>query len=180
MLITGEKFIIPGKIEWLVLFVLIGVFGLCAQRETVSRGSMAVYTQIVFATAFERIFFKAVPSLLSGVGTVIIISSAIYIALSKDTKPLDASREAPTVGLRLISEEAELEQGLLEPHSNQRARAQHDTKNSDYKEAASPKGRHSPDEELLAPSRDLVLPVFKGPGSARIPPDEPGGLIKVH
>jgi len=52
------------------------------QRETAGRGSMAVYTQIVFATILERIFFHAVPTTLSVIGTLLIISSALYVAVS--------------------------------------------------------------------------------------------------
>lgn len=69
------------------------------QRETAGRGTMAVYTQVrlfplevsthtygpraqvVFATILERIFFKVVPTALSIIGTLLIISSAIYVAV---------------------------------------------------------------------------------------------------
>lgn len=37
--------------------------------------------QVVFATILERIFFKAIPTALSIVGTLLIISSAIYVAV---------------------------------------------------------------------------------------------------
>lgn len=37
--------------------------------------------QIVFATAFERIFFHTTPSPLSIVGTLIIMSAALYVAV---------------------------------------------------------------------------------------------------
>ncbi|KAF9221129.1 hypothetical protein BS17DRAFT_785961 [Gyrodon lividus] len=37
---------------------------------------MGVYTQVIFAGILKRIFFKVVPSLLSPIGTVIIITSA--------------------------------------------------------------------------------------------------------
>ncbi|KAJ3500380.1 hypothetical protein NLJ89_g9823 [Agrocybe chaxingu] len=95
MLATKQPFIIPQRLDWAVLFVLIGIFGFVAQllltmglqRETAGRGSMAIYTQVVFASIFERVFFHAVPSALSVVGTVLILSSAIYVALTKNHYP---------------------------------------------------------------------------------------------
>lgn len=67
-------------------------------RETASRGSMGIYTQvgpscfpptdllrsfvqIVFATILERMFFHAIPSALSVIGTLMIISCALYVAV---------------------------------------------------------------------------------------------------
>jgi len=44
---------------------------------------MAIYTQIVFATIFEKIVFDAVPTVLSIYGTLLIILSASYVALTK-------------------------------------------------------------------------------------------------
>ena len=52
------------------------------QRETAGRGSLALYTQIVFATILERTFFKVSPSALSVLGTLIIVASAVYVAVS--------------------------------------------------------------------------------------------------
>lgn len=52
------------------------------QRETAGRGTMAVYTQVIFATVLEKIFFHSTPSALSVVGTLIIVLSAGYIAVS--------------------------------------------------------------------------------------------------
>ncbi|KAH9052750.1 hypothetical protein EDB87DRAFT_1655582 [Lactarius vividus] len=57
------------------------------QRETASRGSLANYIGVVFALAFERIIFHTTPSELSIAGSVIIMSSAIYVALTKSSKP---------------------------------------------------------------------------------------------
>lgn len=69
------------------------------QRETAGRGTMAVYTQvrllfarlhlhsylqylkIVFATILQKIFLKSTPPLLSIVGTLIILGSALYTAV---------------------------------------------------------------------------------------------------
>ncbi|EAU83503.2 integral membrane protein DUF6 [Coprinopsis cinerea okayama7 len=116
MLVTRTEFIIPAKTSWLAMLLMIGVFGFIAQilltmglqRETAGRGTMAVYTQIVFATILQRIFLKTTPPLLSIVGTVIIVVSALYTALSKVK-----DKEVP-----LVSETDE-ERGLLDdPEEN--------------------------------------------------------------
>ncbi|TFK25310.1 hypothetical protein FA15DRAFT_703853 [Coprinopsis marcescibilis] len=121
MALTREKFIIPTSIAWLAMMCLMGIFGFFAQllltlglqRETAGRGSMSIYTQIVFATIFERVFFNAVPPLLSVIGTFLIISSAVYVALSKERQ------QATPQDIRLsrTSEDA-LESGLLQVDVN--------------------------------------------------------------
>jgi len=117
MLITRTPFIIPTRLLWLGLLAVIGFCGFIAQvlltmglqRETAGRGTMAVYTQIVFATILERIFFHTSPPPLSVVGTVIIISSALYVALTKK-KEVEAG---DSVSLQRL-DDASLEEGLLD------------------------------------------------------------------
>jgi len=83
--------VLPTRVLWLVLLLLVGVLGLIAQiflamgfqRETASRGTLAMYTAIVFAVIFEFAIFHTTPTALSVAGTVIIMSSAIYISLAK-------------------------------------------------------------------------------------------------
>jgi len=85
--------VIPTDTLWFVLLLLIGVLGLMGQtlltmglqRETASRGVLAIYTQVVFVIVLEFIAFHTMPSALSIVGTLIIMSSAIYISLTKKT-----------------------------------------------------------------------------------------------
>ncbi|KAI0247428.1 hypothetical protein BJV78DRAFT_1285545 [Lactifluus subvellereus] len=96
--------VIPTRILWLVMLLLICIFGLIAQtlltmglqRETASRGTLAIYTSVVFAVVFELIFFHTIPSALSIAGTVIIMSSAIYTSLTK--KAVIRSVTCPAVG----------------------------------------------------------------------------------
>ncbi|KAI0247425.1 hypothetical protein BJV78DRAFT_1133292 [Lactifluus subvellereus] len=83
--------VIPTRILWLVMLLLVGIFGLIAQtllttlmglqRETASRGTLGVYTSIVFAVVFEFLVFHTRPSALSIAGTAIIMSSAIYASV---------------------------------------------------------------------------------------------------
>ena len=50
------------------------------QREAAGRGS--IYTQIVFAMILERIFFHTIPSVMSVLGSLLILTSALYISVS--------------------------------------------------------------------------------------------------
>lgn len=54
MIIFKDSFIVPTRILWLALLVMIGIFGFLAQalltmglqRETAGRGAMAMYIQV--------------------------------------------------------------------------------------------------------------------------------------
>jgi len=89
-MINNTKIIIPTRIEWLSLLAVVGIFGFLAQvkgfevdhfvtlrandiqilltmglqRETASRGTLALYSRIIFATLLERILFHTLPSYL--------------------------------------------------------------------------------------------------------------------
>jgi len=87
--------VIPTHVSWLAMMLFIGIFGLLTQmlltmglqRETAARGSLAIYIGVVFSLAFERIIFHTTPSALSIAGSVVIMGSAIYIVLTKASKP---------------------------------------------------------------------------------------------
>ncbi|OJT07239.1 hypothetical protein TRAPUB_1916 [Trametes pubescens] len=91
--------------KWLSRKVLL-TMGL--QRETAGRGTMAVYVQIIFATIFERVIFHTSPSLLSLFGTLIILTSAVYVALIK----VRTQANNPSGGIT-ASDDASVEEGLL-------------------------------------------------------------------
>ncbi|KAJ3747844.1 integral membrane protein DUF6 [Lentinula detonsa] len=90
--ITHTPIVVPTSPIWLLLLLEIGVFGFCAQifltlglqRETASRGTLAIYTLIVFTSLLDRIFFHSVPSLLSVLGTLIIVGSALWVVVTKN------------------------------------------------------------------------------------------------
>jgi drug/metabolite transporter (DMT)-like permease len=83
--------VIPTRALWLLMMFLIGIFGLIAQtllamgfqRETASRGTLAMYTSVVFAVVLEFFVFHTTPTLLSISGAIIIMSAAIYTSLTK-------------------------------------------------------------------------------------------------
>ncbi|KAF8621952.1 hypothetical protein AX15_007383 [Amanita polypyramis BW_CC] len=97
MIVTGTPFIIPSRLDELGLLLAIGVSSFAAlhlltmglQREAAGRASMAVYTQIVFATIYQRVFFHMYPSWLSIIGTCLILSSALYVAMTKEKAVLE-------------------------------------------------------------------------------------------
>ena len=51
------------------------------QRETAGRGTLALYSKIVFAIILQRIFFHTLPTYLSLVGTLLIVGSALYVVV---------------------------------------------------------------------------------------------------
>ncbi|KAI0631699.1 DUF6-domain-containing protein [Trametes polyzona] len=128
MIVMQTPVVIPMRWEWLLMLLLIGLFGFVAQvlltmglqRETAGRGTMAVYIQIIFATIFERVFFHSSPSLLSLIGTVIILTSAIYVALIKAKTQKDTHTSAIAT-----SDDPSVEEGLL---SNMGEESLQDTK----------------------------------------------------
>ncbi|KAH9008781.1 hypothetical protein EDB84DRAFT_1549771, partial [Lactarius hengduanensis] len=101
MILFKVPIVVPTRPLWLVMLFLIGIFGFLAQtlltmglqRETVGRGSLAIYTSIVFATMFEFTVFHTTPSTLSIIGASMIVSSAIYTTLTKQST---ATKPAPS------------------------------------------------------------------------------------
>ncbi|KAI0065193.1 DUF6-domain-containing protein [Artomyces pyxidatus] len=118
MIFLRIPIVIPRRVEWIAMLIMIGIFGFIAQtlltmglqRETAGRGTLAVYIGIIFAIALERMFFHVSPPPLSIAGTVIIMTSAIYVALTKE----NAKPKQPTQISLEIPGESALEEGLLD------------------------------------------------------------------
>ncbi|KAK0436434.1 hypothetical protein EV421DRAFT_1832232 [Armillaria borealis] len=91
MIVMRAPLVIPTQLSWGALLAVIGFLGFFAQvaltmglqRETAGRGTIAIYTQIIFASFAERIFFHSTPHVLSVLGTLIILFSALYVAVTK-------------------------------------------------------------------------------------------------
>jgi len=74
---------------------------------------LAIYTQIIFATIFELLFFHAEFSMASIAGTVIIVGSAVFVALNKAKSPITRNVAAHSgIPDRSETEGVELEDGL--------------------------------------------------------------------
>jgi len=80
------------------LLVVIGF-----QRETASRGSLGIYSNIVFAAVLERIFFSITPSVTSLIGALIIVGSALFVAVTKQKD--EKSDTAVILHVRLPSDD---------------------------------------------------------------------------
>jgi len=95
MAIFQVRPVIPTRKAWIAI-LLIGAFGFVAQvlltkglqREAAGRGTLALYTSVVFALMLEFAIFHTTPPALSIAGTAIIMSSAIYITLTKRRAPV--------------------------------------------------------------------------------------------
>ncbi|KAK7682025.1 hypothetical protein QCA50_014989 [Cerrena zonata] len=117
MLVLQTPIVLPTQLDFVAMLIMIGLFGFCAQflltlglqRETASRGTMAVYIQIIFATAFEKLFFHTTPTPLSIIGTIIIMSSAIYVAATKENTGAKKRAQSQAAS----REDITLEEGLL-------------------------------------------------------------------
>lgn len=105
MVLFKVPLVVPTRVLWLAVMFVVGILGLIGQalltmglqRETAGRSALAIYSSIVFAIMFEFIFSRTTPSPLSVIGTLIIVSSAMYITLTKKkpvTKP-DSAPERP-------------------------------------------------------------------------------------
>lgn len=105
LIVARTPIVIPTQWSFVGLLVLVGVFGLFAQtlmtmgfqRETVGRASMGVYTGILYALGLGWAVFGSVPGVLSLLGTVLILGSAVYVVLMRGSSAeasLDAEAEA--------------------------------------------------------------------------------------
>ncbi|KAF9242862.1 hypothetical protein BU15DRAFT_72512 [Melanogaster broomeanus] len=116
MVVMKIPVVYPTNWQWAAMLLMVGVFGFSSQtlltmglqRETAARGSMTIYVQVVYAVILEGVFFGTLPSLFSIIGAAIIIASAIYVILTKQ------AQSKPSTKVSLDSEDAALEEGLLE------------------------------------------------------------------
>ncbi|KAG0704051.1 hypothetical protein DFH29DRAFT_398203 [Suillus ampliporus] len=122
----------PHKWQWAAMLIFIGLSGFLAQtlttigyqRETAARGSMGQYVQLLFAGVLEYVFFGTVPSTLSLIGAAIIMTSAIYVIISKKSPPKEP--EAISLG----EPDSAMEEGLLYTESLERTIKLADTSSS--------------------------------------------------
>lgn len=123
MIVTKTPFILPSLMDSLIL-VMIGLFSFVGQTiltvalrlETAGRASIGLYTQIIFATIFQLAFFHTPSSWLSFLGTGIILSSAIYVAVTKE----DTIHDHENRRHRTLGDGGEVEAGVesCEPSNN--------------------------------------------------------------
>ncbi|KAI3476664.1 hypothetical protein L1887_61759 [Cichorium endivia] len=88
----NEPFVIPTSKVSLVLLLGVGLFSLLAQvfqtlglqRESAGRAATMSYLQIIFALAWQLMLFGSVPDWVSIAGSLVILASGAWVALSKE------------------------------------------------------------------------------------------------
>ncbi|WWC71703.1 uncharacterized protein I206_105661 [Kwoniella pini CBS 10737] len=100
MLIDPHPLVFVENLRDFLFIILIGIFGFCAQtlltlglqREKAGRAGLALYTQVIFSLVLEFLIWHTIPSSLSALGTIIILSSALWATTSK-AKAAEKERE---------------------------------------------------------------------------------------
>lgn len=72
-------------------------------QEKSSRATNMVYTQMIFALAFDKLVFDTTPDGWSIVGSSLVLGSALYIAVHKESPKADAAHEPADEEIALIS-----------------------------------------------------------------------------
>jgi drug/metabolite transporter (DMT)-like permease len=98
----GIGFRFPSTLrEWSLLlflgvcgFVMQILFTTGMQQEKSSRATNMVYTQMVFALVFDKLVWNSTLSILSIIGSSIILSSAIYIAMQNSARAVTEDKLA--------------------------------------------------------------------------------------
>jgi drug/metabolite transporter (DMT)-like permease len=89
-LMTNIRYVVPSNPTFFILLLAISVCGfvgqslltLGLQRETASRGAVGMYSQVLFAVILEWAVFGTLPRGWSVVGMIIVVGSALYVAVS--------------------------------------------------------------------------------------------------
>ncbi|KAL8927781.1 MAG: hypothetical protein Q9208_002197 [Pyrenodesmia sp. 3 TL-2023] len=92
LFVPGMNFKLPADSKQWSYLIFLGICGLAMQLlltaglayERSSRATNMVYTQMLFALAFDKLFFDTTPSTVSIVGSSLILSSALYVAVQQD------------------------------------------------------------------------------------------------
>jgi len=93
LFIPGIGFRLPSSLlDWAYLFFL-GICGFVMQflltaglqHEKSSRATNMIYTQMLFALAFDKLVWDSTPGVASLVGSSLILGSALYVAVQKNS-----------------------------------------------------------------------------------------------
>ncbi|KAI9712548.1 MAG: hypothetical protein M1812_006857 [Candelaria pacifica] len=115
LFVPNISFKLPGSAkEWFYL-IFLGICGFAMQflltaglqYEKSSRATNMVYTQMLFALAFDKLVWNTTPGTLSILGSSLILGSAIYVAVLKDSAN-SSKKGVPTAAV------ADEERGLVD------------------------------------------------------------------
>jgi len=93
ILIPGIDFLLPANSKEWGYLIFLGTCGFAMQfllsaglqHEKSSRATLMVYTQMLFALILDKLVFGTNPNLTSLFGSALILSSAIYVAIQKES-----------------------------------------------------------------------------------------------
>ena len=130
--VPGVDFRLPANARQWFYLVFLGITGFVMQflltaglaHERSSRATNMVYTQMLFALAFDKLVFDTRPGVLSIIGSALILGSALYVAVlnnkAKDSRKttgpnggsgaLEGGREEEAVGLLIDDHDYEDEE----------------------------------------------------------------------
>ena len=92
--VPGVDFQLPANLRQWIYLVFLGICGFLMQflltaglqHEKGSRATNMVYTQMLFALAFDKVVFNTTPGLWGIAGSSLILGSALYVALPNNKK----------------------------------------------------------------------------------------------
>lgn len=92
--VPGADFQLPANARQWIYLVFLGICGFVMQflltaglqHEKGSRATNMVYTQMLFALAFDKIVFNTTPGVWGIAGSSLILGSALYVALLNNNK----------------------------------------------------------------------------------------------
>ena len=91
LIVTRTPIVIPKQMLSFAMLSLIGTFGFIAQIlmtmgyqiQAAGSASMGMYSQVIFGVILERLVFGTVPTILSILGTCLILSSVLCVTMTK-------------------------------------------------------------------------------------------------
>jgi len=116
--IPGIGFRLPASLRQWIYLLFLGICGFVMQfllttglaYEKSSRATNMVYTQMLFALAFDKLVWDTTPGFLSILGSSLILGSALYIAvLNNKKKETDARGGRGDEEVALVAAEADEE-----------------------------------------------------------------------
>jgi len=113
-----DTFVWPQGMEWVWL---LGV-GVCTQAgqvlftrgllyESATRATALTYLQVVFAALWGALFFGEVPDVLTGVGAMLVVSGAVWLAWQGRSASAPPSPDAEALPIEVIEEAEDLVTG---------------------------------------------------------------------
>ena len=113
--VPGIDFKLPANVRQWVYLVFLGICGFLMQflltaglqHEKGSRATNMVYTQMLFALAFDKVVFNTTPGAWGIAGSSLILGSALYVALYNNNKKKKDSQGRGDEEAALVADEAD-------------------------------------------------------------------------